>query len=193
MHAQTSSASRAVEPVQRPRPARAVIVMGVSGSGKSTVGALLGQRQNWTFVEGDAFHSAANHAKMHAGVPLTDEDRASWLEALGLELARRAADGVVLSCSALKQAYRQQLRAHVPGLTFIWLEVGRDAAYRRVAGRGDRHFFPATLIDSQFDTLEPPHGETGVLRLDSEQPLEALLAHAAAWLRDQRNPPGARS
>jgi gluconokinase len=165
---------------------RAVVVMGVSGSGKSTVGEMLARRQDWAFVEGDAFHSAENHAKMRAGVPLTDEDRASWLEALGRELVRRAAGGVVLSCSALKRAYRRQLRAHVPGLAFIWLEVGRDAAHRRVAGRGDRHFFPATLIDSQFATLEPPHDETGLLHLDSERPLEELLAHAAEWL--QRNP-----
>ncbi|MFC4298871.1 gluconokinase [Castellaniella hirudinis] len=168
------------------RPPHAVVVMGVSGCGKSTVGDMLARRQHWAFVEGDAFHSAENHAKMRAGVPLTDEDRASWLAALGQELARRAADGVVLSCSALKRAYRQQLRAHVPGLVFIWLEVGRDAAHQRVAGRGDRHFFPTTLIDSQFATLEPPHDEAGLLHLDSERPLEELLAHAAAWL--QRNP-----
>ncbi len=165
---------------------RAVVVMGVSGSGKSTVGEMLARRQGWAFVEGDAFHSEGNHAKMRAGVPLTDEDRESWLEALGRELARHAADGVVLSCSALKRAYRRRLRGHVPGLAFIWLEVGRDAAHRRVAGRGDRHFFPATLIDSQFATLEPPHDETGLLHLDSERPLEELLAHAAEWL--QRNP-----
>lgn len=179
----SSPASTAAAPAC---PPRAVVVMGVSGSGKSTVGEMLARRQDWAFVEGDAFHSAENHAKMRAGVPLTDEDRASWLEALGQELARRAAGGVVLSCSALKRAYRRQLRAHVPGLAFIWLEVGRDAAHRRVAGRGDRHFFPATLIDSQFATLEPPHDETGLLHLDSERPLEELLAHAAEWL--QRNP-----
>ncbi|MHA3904544.1 gluconokinase [Castellaniella sp. WN] len=167
-------------------PHRAVVVMGVSGSGKSTVGEMLARRQGWAFVEGDAFHSEGNHTKMRAGVPLTDEDRESWLEALGGELARHAADGVVLSCSALKRAYRRRLRAHVPCLAFIWLEVGRDAAHRRVAGRGDRHFFPATLIDSQFATLEPPHDEAGLLHLDSERPLEELIARAAEWL--QRNP-----
>ncbi len=168
------------------RPPHAVVVMGVSGSGKSTVGERLAQRQDWAFVEGDAFHSEQNHAKMRAGIPLTDADRESWLEALGLELARHAAAGVVLSCSALKRDYRRRLRAHVSGLAFIWLEVGRDAAHQRVAGRGDRHFFPAALIDSQFAALEPPHDEAGLLHLDSERPLEELLSQAAEWL--QRNP-----
>jgi len=167
-------------------PPRAVVVMGVSGSGKSTVGERLALRQGWIFIEGDAFHSKQNHAKMQAGTPLTDEDRESWLEALGRELARHAAAGVVLSCSALKRAYRQRLRAHVPDLAFIWLEVGRDEARQRVASRGERHFFPAALIDSQFAALEPPHDEAGLLHLDSEHPLEALLAQAAEWL--QRNP-----
>ncbi|MGB6243078.1 MAG: gluconokinase [Castellaniella sp.] len=160
--------------------------MGVSGSGKSTVGSMLAQRQGWVFIEGDAFHSEQNHAKMRAGIPLTDEDRRSWLEALGLELNRHAAQGVVLSCSALKRAYRRQLRAHVPDLAFIWLDLGREAAARRVAGRGASHFFPATLIDSQFAALEPPHDETGLLHLDSEHPLDDILQHAADWL--QRRP-----
>ncbi len=160
--------------------------MGVSGSGKSTVGELLARRHGWTFIEGDAFHSDQNHAKMRSGIPLTDEDRRSWLEALGRELARHAAGGVVLSCSALKRAYRQLLRAYVPDLTFIWLEVGREAAAQRVAGRGASHFFPATLIDSQFAALEPPHDEAGLLHLDSERPLDDILHTAADWL--QRRP-----
>lgn len=164
--------------------------MGVSGSGKSTVSEILAQRHGWVFVEGDAFHSAQNHAKMRAGTPLTDEDRLSWLEALGRELARHSEHGVVLSCSALKRAYRQQLRAHVPDLAFIWLEVGRDAAAERVAGRGESHFFPATLIDSQFAALEPPHDEAGLLHLDSEQPLDHILARACDWL--QRRPHASR-
>ena len=166
-------------------PPRAVVVMGISGCGKSTLGAQLAQRLHWTFVEGDAFHGERNHAKMRAGIPLTDEDRAAWLDALGHELARHAAGGVILSCSALKRAYRQLLRTYVPGLAFIWLEVGRDAAHQRVAQRGDLHFFPTTLIDSQFATLEPPHDEAGLLHLDSERPVEDLLAHAARWLHKE--------
>lgn len=157
--------------------------MGVSGSGKSTVGEILAQRHGWVFVEGDAFHSDQNHAKMRAGIPLTDEDRLSWLEALGQELARHAGLGVVLSCSALKRAYRQTLRAYVPDLMFIWLEVGREAAAQRVAGRGASHFFPATLIDSQFAALEPPHDEAGLLHLDSERPLDDILHTATDWLQ----------
>ncbi|WP_345796492.1 gluconokinase [Castellaniella sp. MT123] len=171
-------------------PAQAVVVMGVSGSGKSTVGEILARRQHWTFVEGDAFHSEQNHAKMRTGIPLTDEDRHSWLESLGRELARHAPDGVVLSCSALKRTYRQRLRDHVPDLAFIWLDVGRDAAAQRVAGRGASHFFPATLIDSQFAALEPPVDEAGLLHLDSEQPLDHILASACDWL--QRRPHASR-
>ena len=177
--------SAADSPTSPLPPPRAVVVMGISGSGKSTIGEQLAQRLCWTFVEGDAFHSEHNHAKMRAGIPLTDEDRAAWLETLGQELARHASHGVVLSCSALKRAYRQLLRAHVPGLVFIWLEVGRDAAQLRVAQRGSQHFFPTTLIDSQFATLEPPHDEAGLLHLDSERPVADLLAQAAEWL--QRN------
>ncbi|MGB6008320.1 gluconokinase [Castellaniella sp.] len=169
-----------------PPPKQAVVVMGVSGSGKSTVGEILARRHGWMFIEGDTFHSAQNHAKMRSGIPLTDEDRLSWLEALGRELARHATHGVVLSCSALKRAYRQSLRAHVPDLMFIWLEVGREAAAQRVAGRGASHFFPASLIDSQFAALEPPHDEAGLLHLDSERPLDDILHIATDWL--QRKP-----
>lgn len=167
-------------------PPQAVVVMGVSGSGKSTVGEILAQRHHWTFVEGDAFHSQQNHAKMRTGTPLNDEDRYFWLEALGQELTQHLATGVVLSCSALKRAYRQRLRAYVPDLAFIWLDVGRDAAQRRVASRGDKHFFPTTLIDSQFAALEPPLDEAGLLHLDSEQDLEQILDSASDWL--QRRP-----
>lgn len=160
--------------------------MGVSGSGKSTVSEILARRHGWVFIEGDAFHSAANHAKMRSGIPLTDDDRRSWLEALGRELACHASQGVVLSCSALKRAYRQALRAHVPDLAFIWLDVGREAAAQRVSGRGASHFFPATLIDSQFAALEPPHDEAGLLHVDSERPLDDILHTATDWL--QRTP-----
>ncbi|MFT0532152.1 gluconokinase [Castellaniella hirudinis] len=183
-----SSFSTAPEPPAC--PPQAVVVMGVSGSGKSTVGDMLAQRHRWVFVEGDAFHSEQNHAKMRTGIPLDDEDRHAWLEALGQELVRHAADGVVLSCSALKRAYRQRLRAHVPDLAFIWLEVGRDAAQQRVAGRGASHFFPATLIDSQFAALEPPLDEAGLLHLDSEQALDQILDSASDWL--QRRPHASR-
>ena len=181
---QTSAHSSATDSTTAPTlTPRAVVVMGISGCGKTTLGERLAQHLHWTFVEGDAFHSEHNHAKMQAGIPLTDEDRASWLTALGEELARHADNGVVLSCSALKLAYRQLLRTHVPGLQFIWLEVDHDMAYQRVAQRGAQHFFPTTLVDNQLATLEPPHDEAGSLHLSSASPVEVLLTQAAEWLR----------
>jgi gluconokinase len=166
-------------PVDAPR---AVVVMGVSGSGKSTVAQALAQMLVWRFVEGDTFHSAGNHAKMQAGIPLTDADRASWLDALGAQLALYEKEGVLLSCSALKLQYREQLRSYVPGLRFIWLDVDRDMAAARVAGRGAAHFFPATLIDSQFLALEPPAGEPGLLRIAGDIPLPDIIQTATRWL-----------
>lgn len=165
---------------------QAVVVMGVSGSGKSTVGQRLAQRLGWPFIEGDAFHSPENQAKMRAGIPLTDGDRASWLDVLGAQLILNVEAGVVLSCSALKRRYRDQLRACVPGLAFVWLDVGRDAAAQRVAHRGALHFFPTALIDSQFQALEPPANEPGLLRLNGEQPLDDIVSAAARWL-DRRH------
>ncbi|MFW7340638.1 gluconokinase [Pollutimonas sp. H1-120] len=161
----------------------AVVVMGVSGSGKSTVAEALAQALGWQFIEGDAFHSAVNHAKMQAGIPLTDADRASWLDALGAQLALAVEEGVLLSCSALKLNYRERLRGCVPGLRFIWLDVNRDMAAARVAGRGAAHFFPATLIDSQFQALEPPVDEPGLLRIAGDIPLPDIIQTATRWLQ----------
>lgn len=163
---------------------RAVVVMGVSGSGKSTVAHALSETLGWHFVEGDAFHSAQSQEKMKAGVPLTDEDRAAWLDVLAHELALHCDTGVVLSCSALKQRYRQHLRNHVHGLRFIWLDVGRATAAQRVSGRGQAHFFPAALIDSQFQALEPPHNELDLLHIDGEAPLVTIMSSAQRWLGD---------
>lgn len=159
-----------------------VVVMGVSGSGKSTVAHALAQALGWKFIEGDTFHSAGNHAKMQAGIPLTDADRVSWLDALGTQLALHEKEGVLLSCSALKRHYRERLRACVTGLRFIWLDVDRDMAEARVAGRGAAHFFPATLIDSQFLALEPPVGEPGLLRIAGDIPLPDIIQTATRWL-----------
>lgn len=165
---------------------QAVVVMGVSGSGKSSVGQRLAEQLGWQFIEGDAFHSLENHEKMHAGIPLTDGDRASWLAALGAQLAQYAGSGVVLSCSALKHRYRDQLRACAPELVFVWLDIGRDAAANRVAGRGALHFFPAALIESQFQALEPPANEPGLLRIDAEQPLDEIIPTAVHWLAQRQ-------
>jgi len=163
-------------------PAAAVVVMGVSGCGKTTIGQLLADHLNWQFIEGDVFHSDGNRAKMQAGIPLTDADRHTWLNVLGRELAAGKDAGVVLSCSALKRAYRQQLRDFVPDLRFIWLDVAREAAQTRVASRGNAHFFPTTLIDNQFQTLEPPDQEGGLLRVDGQDPPINIVQSAASWL-----------
>lgn len=155
--------------------------MGVAGCGKSTVGAAIAAAERLPLVEGDDFHSAASRAKMAGGVPLTDADRADWLVVLGQQLAVRP-DGVVLTCSALKKAYRDLLRRAAPDLRFVFLDIPRDEAQRRVAGR-DAHFFSPGLVASQFATLEAPVNEEGVLRVDATEPLEALQQRVGRWLR----------
>lgn len=157
-----------------------LVVMGVAGCGKSTLAAALAERLGRPWLEGDAFHSEASRRKMAEGRPLTDADRASWLAALGEQL--RLKPGVLLSCSALKRTYREQLRRASPGLRFVFLDIAKAEAALRVSTRGG-HFFAASLIDSQFDTLEPPVGEAGVLRLDALKPLPALAADVCDWLQ----------
>lgn len=149
-----------------------LVVMGVAGCGKSSVAGRAARAFGLPLVEGDDFHSAEAVAKMAAGQPLTDADRQGWLGRLADELAARPA-GAVLSCSALKRAYRDRLRAAVPGLRFAWLRLDRDAALARVQGRPG-HFFPAALIDDQFATLEPPLQEAGVVTLDATSPPDAI-------------------
>lgn len=158
----------------------ALVVMGVSGCGKSRIAAGVAERLGWPLVEGDEFHSEANRARMRDGIALTDADRAEWLDGLGVELARRP-QGVVLTCSALKRAYRDRLRAARPGLRFAWLDLDAAAAQARVAQRPG-HFFPPALVATQFDTLEPPLSEAGVLRVDALLAPEALIERIAAWM-----------
>ena len=157
-----------------------VVVMGVAGCGKSSLGAALAQAEGALLIEGDEHHSDANRDKMRRGIPLTDADRAGWLQVLGDQLRARPA-GAVLTCSALKRAYRDRLRAAIPGLRFAWLDLSAAAAQERVAQRAE-HFFPAGLVATQFDTLEPPHGEAGVLHLDALQAPPALAQRVADWL-----------
>jgi len=154
--------------------------MGVAGCGKSSLAAAVAQAEAARFVEGDDFHSAQSRAKMSQGVALTDADREGWLNVLGEQLRSDDA-GFVLTCSALKRAYRDRLRLAAPGLRFVYLEIGRDAALARVAGRA-AHFFSAALVDSQFATLEPPTGEPGVLRVDALAALPQLQAEVSRWL-----------
>ena len=161
---------------------RSVVIMGVAGCGKSSLGTVLAQRIGLRLIEGDDYHSAQSREKMRRGLPLTDEDRDGWLAGLG-ELLRDAPDGAVLNCSALKRAYRDRLRAAVPDLRFIFLEISREEALHRVSARAGEHFFPGQLVDSQFATLEPPFGEAGVLALDARLALSDLSEQASAWLR----------
>lgn len=161
---------------------RAIVVMGVSGCGKTSVGMALCERMGWRMIEGDAFHSEHNVRKMEAGVPLDDDDRKDWLDRLGVALANAAMANqpAVLACSALKRRYRDTLRRAVPGLGFVFLKLSPDAAAERVTRRSG-HFMPASLIDSQFRDLEPPTNEAGVLTVDALDPLEANIDRIVAW------------
>lgn len=161
------------------QPSLSIVVMGVSGCGKSSLGQALAANFGLPLIEGDDFHPEANIRKMSNGIPLDDADRAGWLARLGAELAARPA-GAVLTCSALKRAYRDRLRAAVPGLRFVHMQIDRDEALARVQGR--THFFSASLVDNQFQTLEPPTGEPGVLPVQATAPLPQLCAQVRAWL-----------
>jgi gluconokinase len=150
-----------------------IVVMGVSGSGKSTVGAALAQRLRVPFEDADDLHPPANIAKMTAGHALDDEDRYPWLEAVGGWLAARP-DGGVMSCSALKRKYRDQLRHHAPHLTFLLLEGSMEVIARRQASRPG-HFMPASLLRSQFATLEPLAPDEDGLVVDVDQSVDAIV------------------
>jgi gluconokinase len=158
----------------------ALIVMGVSGSGKTTLGEALAKRMGIAFFDGDEFHSAEARAKMTSGVPLTDEDRSPWLDRIGARLADAAGhpDGAIVACSALKRAYRDRLRAAVgSALRFIFLKGDKALMRSRVAERKG-HFMPASLIDSQFATLESPEGEDDVVTLGAEADVSRLVDEA---------------
>src|SRR6476659_7382495 len=150
-----------------------LVVMGVSGSGKSTVGAALAQRLGVAFADADDLHPAANIAKMSRGEALDDHDRHPWLETIGGWLEAHPGGGV-MSCSALKRAYRDQLRHHVPGLEFMHLEGGRDVIARRQASRPG-HFMPASLLESQFATLEPLEPDENGVVIDVDQGVDQIV------------------
>jgi gluconokinase len=160
------------------------VVMGVSGCGKSTLGSQLAQALGWQFIEGDAFHPPANIARMAAGVALTDADRADWLQILAEQIraVQARGQGVVLSCSALKRAYREVLRQADPALALIFLEGAHGLLAQRVAERSHA-YMPASLLESQLLTLEVPTSEEHALTLDIAQPVSSLVADSAGWLR----------
>lgn len=158
-----------------------LVIMGVAGCGKSSLGARVAQASGMTLIEGDDFHSAANRAKMSQGIALTDADREGWLATLSDQL-RDQPTAVVLTCSALKRAYRERLREAAPRLRFVFLDISRTQAQERVAERASQHFFNSSLVDSQFATLEVPTGEPGVLTVDALKPIAELQAEVSAWL-----------
>jgi gluconokinase len=157
--------------------------MGVAGSGKSTIAARVAQATGRVLVEGDDFHPLENIRKMSAGISLTDADREGWLARLAQELGSQP-QGAVVSCSALKRVYRDRLRAAAPEVRFVFLDVSPEVARERVQSRRGSHFFPPSVVASQFATLEDPGAEAGVLRLDAALPPEELTARAVAWLAE---------
>lgn len=154
-----------------------VVVMGVSGCGKTTVGRLLAQHLGVPFIEGDELHPARNVELMASGIALTDEDRSGWLDAVAAELARRP-QGAVASCSALRRRYRDRLRRAVPDLRFVHLQGDRTVLEGRLSKRRG-HYMPASLLDSQLQTLEPPSADEQPLELDITEPPEILARRAA--------------
>ncbi|CAN7190059.1 gluconokinase [Rhizobium leguminosarum] len=158
----------------------AIIVMGVSGCGKSSVGEKLAEALHLAFVEGDALHPAANVEKMSKGIPLTDDDRMPWLDRIGedIKASLEKSEGIIVSCSALKRLYRDRLRAAAGGnLFFVYLEGSRALLMKRM-GERKGHFMPVSLLDSQLATLEVPTGEPGVVTVDIDDTVDGIAATA---------------
>ena len=160
-----------------------VVVMGVSGAGKTTVGALLAGELGWPFHDGDQFHPQANIDKMSAGVPLDDDDRRPWLRALADEIARldAAGEASVTACSALRRRYRDWLREGHSGLFFVHLDASSDVLLDRMKRR--THFMPPTLLQSQLDTLERLEPDEAGAVIDDTQPVDAVIAASLAAVR----------
>lgn len=160
-----------------PTPPAVVVVMGVSGSGKSTVASLLAGRLGWEFEDGDDFHPPANVEKMQAGHPLTDEDRWPWLAAIAAWIDRLRAEGRhgVVTCSALKRAYREILVGDRPDVRLVYLKGDRELIGRRMAARHG-HFMPTSLLDSQFRTLEEPAPDENPLVVSIGATPQAIVA-----------------
>jgi gluconokinase len=153
-----------------------VVVAGVAGSGKTTVGKLLAARLGWQFADADSFHPAANVAKMRAGIPLTDADRRPWLAAIGAWIDQRLAAGLpaVVTCSALKRAYRDALLAGRDQVAWVFLVITEAQDEERVSVRRG-HFFPERLVASQFAELEPPASDERVVKIAAGPPAAQLV------------------
>ena len=178
--------------MRSPVPAPLVVVMGVTGCGKSTVGQLLADRLGVPFVEGDALHPPENVERMARGIALTDDDRRGWLQALAQRIDaachQQHQQGLVVSCSALKRAYREVLRAASPNLAFVYLHGSHTLIAERLAARVG-HYMPASLLPSQFQILEVPAPDELALTLDVSLPPHTLAEQAAAWVQSQPTRP----
>jgi gluconokinase len=165
-----------------PPPLTALIVMGVSGCGKSTIAALIAQRLGWPMIEGDDLHPPANIAKMTQGVPLSDDDRRPWLEAIAgrIDAWRQAGQQGVVTCSSLRHAYRAILRAGHEDVRFVFLKGSYDLLLARVQKR-ERHFMPASLLQSQFATLEEPGADEAII-VPIDQPAAGIVADTLVQL-----------
>ena len=154
----------------------AIVVMGVSGCGKTTVASRLAQRLGWDFAEADTFHSAANVQKMQSGIPLTDADRWPWLDGIAawIEGKRREGRHCIVACSALKRAYRERLANGHDDVRFVYLRGAYETIAARMAGRTG-HYMPLSLLQSQFDALEEPAADEGALILPIETPPDELV------------------
>jgi gluconokinase len=163
-----------------------LIVMGVSGSGKSYLGERLAEATSWPFAEGDDYHSERNKALMAAGTPLTDADRIPWLDALHQILLgwQREHRSGILACSALKAAYRERLTAGIEDVRFVWLDPPRSVLEDRMRHRPG-HFMPPALLDSQLATLEAPTGQVPTLRLDGSEPIDRAVQTILTWLDEE--------
>lgn len=160
----------------RPPDTDMLVMMGVSGCGKSSVGERVATCLGWRFLEGDSLHSPANKAKMQAGHPLDDADRMPWLDAIGhwMDTQRDADRRGVVACSALKRRYRERLSRNRPGTCFVWLHVDLVVLERRLQNR-QGHFMPASLLASQLAALEPPGADEPVLRVDADGDIDATV------------------
>jgi gluconokinase len=160
---------------------RAIVVMGVSGCGKSTVAARLAKRLGWDLAEADTFHSAANVEKMRSGTALTDEDRWPWLDAIAawIGAARTQNRSCIVACSALKRRYRERVAGGHDDVSFVFLKGDYETVAARLAGRSG-HYMPLSLLQSQFDALEEPAADERALVLPISAPVDTLVEKIAA-------------
>jgi gluconokinase len=163
-----------------------VVVMGVSGSGKTTIAAGLAAEMGWVLLEGDSFHPPANVAKMQAGTPLTDADRWPWLQAIAAkeDALRAAGQSAVVACSALKRSYRAILIGDRPDAVLMYLRGSKDLIDKRMQARKG-HFMPPALLDSQLATLEEPGADETPIVVDIDRPSAATIASAVRQLKER--------